>query len=98
MKDELIEIIKELREVIKETGMKCSDDKLLEQACTFWRGGRMEKKGQKKDNAIEPATDKQKGFLVSHGWEGDTSKLSKAEAHALIDEAIKRSKGIEGEY
>jgi hypothetical protein len=108
MKEELTAVIKELREISTELSLNWSNDVIGDLAVRIYLSREISKEQskryankqasyEKKDSANEPATEAQKNWLIKNSYEGDVSKLSKMEASKLIDEAIKRSKGIQNE-
>lgn len=101
MKEQLKEIYKELKEV----GWKLQDNELADLSVRIYLSREISKERanwktnqkpiEKSNPAKELATEKQKNYLKKAGYEEDVTKLSKAEAHILIEEYIKRSKGME---
>lgn len=70
MKTRLIEIIKVLKEVIKETNLNITDNTLLEQASTYHRGELSQENKEKnmsnydKSKITQPSNDKFKGKVI----------------------------------
>jgi hypothetical protein len=96
MKIELQKIIEELKEIVEKTNLEeVYDKEILDCAVKIY----LSKKTQetKKENIInkpinridEPATEKQKQFLVKNDYKGDMN-LTKEEARIIIKEFIEQ--------
>ena len=89
MKDKLTEILLMLDEIRDETHLFIDDKTLFEQGVDIFLSNRIQE--FKKSNITqinttskELATDKQKSYLKSMGYNGDMNKLTKLEAFKLI--------------
>ena len=99
MKETIKEIIAILQEVVKEMDLGISDAELMDFAIRIYNTQKIPKKEPpqynskypKKEYPIspqEPISNAQIYKLKALGYEGDSSKLSKREAHAMIKEKI----------
>ena len=100
MKEELIKIINELKEVIVEAKLNVSDDILFQESSTFLRGSLMQQNKnynqyQKKESKDEPMTEKQDKFikknyseLKKRGFDVDNIQNRK-QATEIIKEFLK---------
>jgi len=97
MKNKIINKIKELQEIAKETGLKVKPDTFLENAIKIVISDNISEQkdrrvsqihNSKPLNSNEPITPKQKDFLIREGYQGNVDKLTKIEASVLIKEAL----------
>lgn len=97
MINELIQIIDELRKVIKQQGLNISDDNLFTNACSFYRGELAGKSKnfnwneQKKEQVDDKPTEKQLKFLERNGIKVNPN-LTKREAKVMIETFINNQK------
>lgn len=95
MKDRINKIISDLDSVCVDNKLNISDECLLVQACSFYRGEKAGEKFNSKasvtkevDKSIDPklATEKQKQYIYSNNLDANTQTLTKAEAFEIIKE------------
>ena len=89
MKERIIEIIKELKEVKETEKLDISDDNLFSESISTYRGEQASLNRPCFRNEIpksktEPATEKQKYFIHKNNIDANTENLSKAEATQII--------------
>ena len=102
MKQRIIEIITELRDVIKVEELNINDDTLFSEAVSCWRGEQVGKcKNQQFKPTFQPttrpsfvpATEKQKNYIYKLDANANTENLSKQEAARIIQEALDEKRG-----
>lgn len=88
-KDKLKQIIEELREVARDTGLSVSNDVMFTNSLDYLIHTQISyaKTGNIQEDS-NMASEKQKKFLETNGWVGDLEKLTKKEATVLIKEYI----------
>lgn len=82
MKEKLMSIVKELKEVARTELDNLSDDCLFENAVKLYISNNIQE--DKKENNMEKATVKQRYLLSKMGYTQDLDKLSKQEAYQII--------------
>jgi len=89
MNERLVNIIKDLQEIVKDMDLAVDENIIFEQACSFLRGELASEKrpftSQNKIEKEEPATIKQLNYLKSLGIKFKDN-LTKKEAYQLIKE------------
>lgn len=94
MREQLIEILKELSEVIKLTGINPSNDIIFSKAIDIFIAETIEVNKDRRTAQINESPDKksassrQINFLINLGFRGETKDLTSTEATQLIKEYL----------
>jgi len=89
-KEKIINEIKFLKEIIKETKLKCSDDKILEESLKNIRMNKISERNTTEKKEIVMATERQKNFLRNKMGYKRVDDITMEEAKKLIGKYIEK--------